>query len=69
MKYILIASEHSNLCMSRTKSIVSILSGGGVNERVLAQLLTELDGLESNEGVVLLAATNRPDQLDSALLR
>ncbi|GMT29088.1 hypothetical protein PFISCL1PPCAC_20385, partial [Pristionchus fissidentatus] len=44
-------------------------SGGGVNERVLAQLLTELDGLESNEGVVLLAATNRPDQLDSALLR
>ena len=40
-----------------------------MNERVLAQLLTELDGLEGNDGVVLLAATNRPDQLDSALLR
>ncbi|EYC29277.1 hypothetical protein Y032_0006g2881 [Ancylostoma ceylanicum] len=41
----------------------------GVSDRVLAQLLTELDGLEKQSGVLLLAATNRPDQLDSALLR
>uniref|UniRef100_A0A1I7XRT7 AAA domain-containing protein n=1 Tax=Heterorhabditis bacteriophora TaxID=37862 RepID=A0A1I7XRT7_HETBA len=41
----------------------------GVSDRVLAQLLTELDGLEKQSGVILLAATNRPDHLDSALLR
>ncbi|KJH43746.1 ATPase, AAA family [Dictyocaulus viviparus] len=41
----------------------------GVSDRVLAQLLTELDGLEKQNDVLLLAATNRPDQLDNALLR
>ncbi|VDM53005.1 unnamed protein product [Angiostrongylus costaricensis] len=41
----------------------------GVSDRVLAQLLTELDGLEKHSDILLLAATNRPDQLDSALLR
>ncbi|CAB3410768.1 unnamed protein product [Caenorhabditis bovis] len=40
-----------------------------VSDRVLAQLLTELDGLEKSSRVILLAATNRPDQLDGALLR
>ncbi|PAV82804.1 hypothetical protein WR25_21976 [Diploscapter pachys] len=40
-----------------------------VSDRVLAQLLTELDGLEKQNGVLMLAATNRPDQLDTALLR
>jgi transitional endoplasmic reticulum ATPase len=47
-------------------------SGGGdsgVTERVVNQILTSVDGLESMEGVVVLAATNRPDILDSALLR
>lgn len=44
-------------------------SGSGVGDRVLAQLLTELDGLEKNLGVVVLAATNRPDLLDGAILR
>uniref|UniRef100_A0A0N5AAL7 AAA domain-containing protein n=1 Tax=Syphacia muris TaxID=451379 RepID=A0A0N5AAL7_9BILA len=44
-------------------------SNSGVGDRVLAQLLTELDGLEKKSGVVVLAATNRPDMLDSALLR
>jgi AAA family ATPase, CDC48 subfamily len=41
----------------------------GVGERVVSQLLTELDGLESLEDVVVIATTNRPDLMDSALLR
>ncbi|VDD96524.1 unnamed protein product [Enterobius vermicularis] len=41
----------------------------GVGDRVLAQLLTELDGLEKKCGVIVLAATNRPDMLDGAILR
>jgi transitional endoplasmic reticulum ATPase len=43
--------------------------GGQVTERVVAQLLTELDGIEDLKGVVVLAATNRMDRLDPALLR
>ena len=41
----------------------------GVGERVVSQLLTELDGLEELEDVVVIATTNRPDLIDSALLR
>ncbi len=44
-------------------------SDSGVSERVVSQLLTELDGLESLEDVVVIATTNRPDLIDSALLR
>ena len=45
--------------------------GGGNDEReqTINQLLSEMDGFEGNTGVIVLAATNRPDVLDSALLR
>ena len=45
------------------------VSDSGVGERVVSQLLTELDGLEELEDVVVIATTNRPDLIDPALLR
>ena len=45
------------------------MSDSGVGERVVSQLLTELDGIENLEDVVVIATTNRPDLIDSALLR
>ena len=44
-------------------------TGNGVAERVISQLLTEIDGIEETRGVVTLATTNRPDMLDPALMR
>ncbi|MBI4333894.1 MAG: CDC48 family AAA ATPase [Chloroflexi bacterium] len=54
------------------ESLASRRGAGGdshVTDRVMSQLLTELDGIEELKGVVVLAATNRPDLLDPALLR
>lgn len=45
------------------------MGDSGVGERVVSQLLTELDGIEDLDDVVIIAATNRPDLIDSALLR
>ena len=53
-------------------SIAPVRGMGGdsmVTERVVSQLLTELDGIQSLSGVVVLAATNRADIIDTALLR
>jgi transitional endoplasmic reticulum ATPase len=44
-------------------------SDSGVGDRVVNQLLTELDGIESLEGVTVIAATNRPDMIDPAIMR
>jgi transitional endoplasmic reticulum ATPase len=64
----------SNPCIIFFDEIEAIAStrGGGeqnVTERVISQLLTEMDGIEELRGVVVLAATNRPELLDTALLR
>uniref|UniRef100_A0A6N2LE79 ATPase AAA-type core domain-containing protein n=1 Tax=Salix viminalis TaxID=40686 RepID=A0A6N2LE79_SALVM len=54
------------LCLQRGAGL-----GGGNDEReqTINQLLTEMDGFSGNSGVIVLVATNRPDVLDSALLR
>ena len=44
-------------------------SGGGVSERVVNQLLTEMDGLDTRQSVFVIAATNRPELIDPAMLR
>jgi len=58
--------------MDEIDSIAPIRGGGSdshVTERVISQMLTEIDGLQSLHNVVVIAATNRPDMLDPALLR
>ena len=48
---------------------VSVTGANDEREQTLDQILTEIDGFESSEAVIVLAATNRPDVLDPALLR
>lgn len=47
----------------------NVYGGGGEQEQTLNQILTEMDGFSSKEGVIVLAATNQPDVLDKALMR
>ena len=55
--------------LGRARSALSGLGGGDEKEQTLNQLLSELDGFDPSVGIVLLAATNRPEILDPALLR
>ncbi|MBI1180316.1 MAG: ATP-dependent zinc metalloprotease FtsH [Alphaproteobacteria bacterium] len=55
--------------LGRARGIVSLGGGNDEKEQTLNQLLVELDGFDSSTGLVLLAATNRPEILDPALLR
>jgi cell division protease FtsH len=55
--------------LGRARSAISGLGGGDEKEQTLNQLLSELDGFDPRVGIVLLAATNRPEILDPALLR
>ncbi|MFX1277246.1 MAG: CDC48 family AAA ATPase [Promethearchaeota archaeon] len=62
---IIFFDEFDSIAPSRGR----VTSDSGVTEKVLSQLLTELDGLESKKDIVVIAATNRPDILDPALIR
>jgi transitional endoplasmic reticulum ATPase len=63
--------EIDSIAVARGGGMGGEMGGGGVgsNDRVISQLLTELDGISELHGVVVLAATNRPDMIDTALLR
>lgn len=53
--------------IGRSRGVIT--TDAGVSDKVMAQLLTEMDGVEKNEDIVIVMATNRPDQLDPALMR
>jgi len=55
--------------IGQSRGTVGVVGGHDEREQTLNQLLTEMDGFEANKGVVIMAATNRPEVLDSALLR
>ncbi len=63
--------EIDSIAMARGGGMGGEMGGGsiGTNDRVISQILTELDGISELHGVVVIAATNRPDMIDPALLR
>ena len=63
--------EIDSIAMARGGGMGGEMGGGGMgtNDRVISQILTELDGISELHGVIVLAATNRPDMIDTALLR
>ena len=62
-------SSKSVVFIDEVDSIACSRDGGGGSERMLSQLLTELDGIGSGDGSVVVCATNRPDLIDEAVLR
>ena len=55
--------------IGQKRTAASALGGAHANEQTLNTMLVEMDGFDANEGVIVIAATNRPDTLDAALLR
>ena len=66
---IIFIDELDAIGRSRTAGVAGFSGGNDEREQTLNQILTEMDGFDSSTGVVVIAATNRPDVLDAALLR
>jgi cell division protease FtsH len=66
---IIFVDELDAIGRSRTSGIAGFSGGNVEREQTLNQILTEMDGFDSSTGVIVIAATNRPDVLDQALLR
>jgi cell division protease FtsH len=66
---IIFVDELDAIGRSRTSGIAGFSGGNDEREQTLNQILTEMDGFDSSTGVIVIAATNRPDVLDQALLR
>ncbi len=66
---IVFIDEMDAIGRSRTSGIAGFSGGNDEREQTLNQILTEMDGFDSSTGVIVIAATNRPDVLDQALLR
>ncbi|MBV8065834.1 MAG: ATP-dependent zinc metalloprotease FtsH [Actinobacteria bacterium] len=66
---IIFIDELDAIGRSRTSGVAGFSGGNDEREQTLNQILTEMDGFDSSTGVIVIAATNRPDVLDDALLR
>ena len=66
---IVFVDELDAIGRSRTSGVAGFSGGNDEREQTLNQILTEMDGFDSSTGVIVMAATNRPDVLDQALLR
>src|SRR5438876_604850 len=66
---IVFIDELDAICRSRTSGVAGFSGGNDEREQTLNQILTEMDGFDSSTSVIVVGATNRPEILDSALLR